>query len=121
MGVILPVGIGVVIGVVLISNIVSLLLRRARNATLGVLIGLLMGAVFGLWPYRAPVRPHVGDMIRGQLIETQAQIDAVDPGHWASASFSPSIAMVAGSLALIIVGVLASLAISRLGREDTAR
>lgn len=120
MGVLLPVGIGVVIGVVLVSNIVSMLLRRARNATLGVLIGLLLGAVFGLWPYRAPVKPQAGDMIRGQLIETQAQIDAVDPGHWASAFFSPSVAMVAGSLALIIVGFLASIAISRLGRKDTA-
>ena len=120
MGVILPVGIGVVIGVVVISNVVSSLLRRARNATLGVLIGLLLGAIFGLWPYRAPVEPRVGDMIRGQLIETQAQIDAIDPGHWASAFYVPSAGMVAGSFALLLVGFAASLAISRLGREETA-
>ena len=117
---ILPVGIGVVVGVVVISNVVSSLLRRARNATLGVLIGLLLGAVFGLWPYRAPVKPQAGDMIRGQLIETQAQIDAIDPGHWASAFYAPSLGMVVGSCALLLVGFAASLTISRLGREETA-
>ena len=114
--VLLPVAIGVVLGVVIISNIVAHLLKRARQATLGVLLGLLLGAVFGLWPFRAPVAPQVGDVIRGQLLENQAQVDAIDPGHWATAFFAPGSGMLFASFALIVVGGVASLLISRLGR-----
>ena len=114
--VLLPVAIGVVLGVVIISNIVAHLLRHARQATLGVLLGLLLGAVFGLWPFRAPVAPQVGDVIRGQLLETQAQVEAIEPGHWATAFFTPGSGMILASLALIVVGGVASLLISRLSR-----
>jgi putative membrane protein len=114
--VLLPVAIGVVLGVVIISNIVAHLLKRARQATLGVLLGLLLGAVFGLWPFRAPVAPQIGDVIRGQLLENQAQVDAIDPGHWATAFFAPGSGMLFASLGLIVVGGVASLLISRLGR-----
>ena len=116
--VLLPVAIGVVLGVVIISNIVAQLLKHARQATLGVLLGLLLGAVFGLWPYRSPVPPQIGDVIRGQLLDTQAQVDAVDPGHWSTAFYTPTFGMIIASLGLIAVGGIASLLISRLGRAS---
>jgi putative membrane protein len=49
MGVLLPVGLGVVAGVVGVSNLLKWLLARYAKATLGVLLGLLVGAVVGLW------------------------------------------------------------------------
>lgn len=118
LAVVLPVGIGVVIGVVVISNIVSKLLVRARSATLGVLLGLLVGAVFGLWPFRATRMPVVGDTIRGQLIETTAQAEAVKPSRWPLESFEPSVGIVLGSIALLVAGFLISLCITRLGRGE---
>lgn len=118
LAVVLPVGIGVVIGVVVISNIVSKLLVRARSATLGVLLGLLVGAVFGLWPFRATRAPVVGDTIRGQLIETTAQAEAVKPSRWPLESFEPSAGIVLGSIALLVAGFLVSLCITRLGRGE---
>ena len=49
--IIIPVGIGVVIGVVGLSNLLKLLLHRFRRPTIGVLLGILLGSVIGLWPF----------------------------------------------------------------------
>ncbi|MXZ71758.1 MAG: DUF368 domain-containing protein [Acidobacteria bacterium] len=46
-----PVAVGVGVGIVGVSNIVKLLLARHERATLGFLLGLLLGAVIGLWPF----------------------------------------------------------------------
>lgn len=46
-----PVAVGVGLGVVCVSNLVKLLLERYRRATLGFLLGLLLGSVVGLWPF----------------------------------------------------------------------
>jgi len=118
LSVILPVGIGVIIGVVVISNIVSKLLVHARSATLGVLLGLLVGAVFGLWPFRATRSPVVGDIVRGQLVETDAQAQAIKPSNWPMESFDPGLGMFIGAVALLLGGFIASLLITRLGRHE---
>jgi putative membrane protein len=52
MRVVIPVGIGVAVGVVGISNLVRWTLRRYPKATFGVLLGLLFGAVLGIWPFQ---------------------------------------------------------------------
>lgn len=118
LSVILPVGIGVVIGVVVISNIVSKLLVHARSATLGVLLGLLVGAVFGLWPFRATRSPVVGDIVRGQLVETDAQAQAIKPSNWLMESFDPGVGMIIGAVSLLLGGFIISLLITRLGRHE---
>ena len=51
--VLLPVLIGIAAGATVISNAVRFALGRFRQATLGVLLGLLLGAVVGLWPFEA--------------------------------------------------------------------
>jgi putative membrane protein len=118
LSVVIPVGIGVVIGVVLISNIVSRLLVRARHATLGVLLGLLVGAVFGLWPFRATRAPVVGDIIRGQLVETESQAEAIKPSRWPMESFEPGFGMIVAAIAIAILGFTVSLLITRMGRDE---
>ena len=55
LSIIVPVGIGAVIGIVGLSNLLKVLLHRYEKATLGFLLGLLLGSVLGLWPFgRAP-------------------------------------------------------------------
>lgn len=49
--VVVPLGLGVVGGVVGVSNLLRWLLSNAEKATLGALLGLLLGAVVGLWPF----------------------------------------------------------------------
>ena len=60
MRVVVPLGLGIVAGVVGVSNLLRWLLDRAEKATLGALLGLLLGAVVGLWPFPEGREPTLG-------------------------------------------------------------
>ena len=114
--VVLPVGIGVVIGVVAVSNLLRWLLARYEKATLGFLIGLLVGAVFGLWPFQHSVDPVLGEtVIKGQVVtaENLAEIEADD---YPTAFFKPSAMQVASSAGLVLAGIALTSVVAHLGR-----
>ena len=112
--IIIPVGIGVVVGVVVVSNLIKILLDRYTKATLGVLLGLLLGAVVGLWPFQQPTTPEVGSYIKGQLINEENQT-SFDKEDWPTASFRPGFGQIAGSLGLILLGFAASTGVALIG------
>ncbi|MDF1870189.1 MAG: DUF368 domain-containing protein [Phycisphaerales bacterium] len=120
MSIVIPVGIGVVLGVVVVSNVLRWVLHKYERITLGVLLGLIIAAPAGLYPFRAGVVPEVGDTIKGELVtaenltEMQANDNAKD---WQQRAFTPSSGQIAGSLGIIVLGFGATLGIARLGRE----
>jgi putative membrane protein len=116
LGVIIPVGIGVVVGVVVVANILRVLLHRFEKPTLGVLLGLLIAAPAGLYPFREGVQPQVGDTIKGEVL-TAETVDGVDPKDWPQQAYTPGVGKVAGSVALILIGFGATLGIDRLGAD----
>ncbi len=131
--VILPVGLGVVIGVVVVSNVLAWLLKRYRRATLGVLLGLLVGAVVGLWPFQAPVNAQAGMRLKGQTVvqgidvdtgETALVYDAtgktLEAEDLPTTFFKPVGAQIGGAVLLVAAGLLVTLLIDRLGREKPA-
>ncbi len=101
-----PVGLGVMAGVVGVSNLLRWLLHRFEKVTLGALLGLLLGAIVGLWPFQQGVPPE------GATVGTAEQLE---PEDWPVEIFVPSGGQVFGSLALILAGLGATLAIDRLG------
>jgi putative membrane protein len=116
--VLLPVGIGVVVGVAVISNLLRWLLAQHAKPTLGVLLGLLLGAVVGLWPFQRPVDPMLGEtIIKGQVV-TADNVGELGPEDYPTTVFSPVASQVAGALALILAGGSVTLLISRFGREE---
>jgi putative membrane protein len=92
MKVVIPVGIGVVLGVVGISNLVRWTLRRYEKPTLGVLLGLLLGSILGIWPFQ----------------------EAIEHGE-ARVFFTPSAVQVLVALGLVAAGLGITFAIDRLG------
>jgi len=114
--VVVPVGVGVGVGIVGVSNLIRWLLEHARQATLGLLLGLLLGAAAGLWPFQEGVRPEPGDVVKGRTLDAAA-IAELEAEDWPLVRFPPSPAQAAGSLALVGLGLLATLAIDHLGRE----
>lgn len=55
MKVIVPVGVGAALGIALLSNLLKVLLARFSSPSHSVLLGLLLGSVFGLYPFQTPV------------------------------------------------------------------
>jgi putative membrane protein len=118
MSVVIPVGIGVVIGIVGVSNLLKWLLDRYAKATLGALLGLLLGAIVGLWPFQQPLKPELGDMIRGQVV-TAETIDEIKPKYWELRRFSPTGGQSATAVGLVLAGLATTLAVSRFGNSDS--
>ncbi len=116
--VVVPVGIGVVVGVVGVSNLIRWLLEHCRTATLGVLMGLILGAVVGLWPFRTGIQPQVGGMVKGQMVtpETLIQIEVED---WPVRFFTPSLGQIGSGLVLICLGLGATLALDRFNTKSS--
>jgi putative membrane protein len=48
----LPVGLGVLAGIISLSNLLKLFLDRYHRPTIGFLLGLLLGSVLGLYPFQ---------------------------------------------------------------------
>lgn len=98
-----PVGIGVALGIAAVSNLIKLLLHRYPAPTLGFLLGLVAGAVIGLWPFQRTILPPSGlsqDLrLRDLPVET----------------FTPTPLQVLVAAGLIVLGFLATVAISKLG------
>ena len=112
--ILLPVAIGAVIGVVGVSNLMEWFLRNCRTTTLGVLLGFLLGAVLGLWPFYAPVSP---ELLISEYGFTAEAVDSLKPRDWKVARFTPSLLHVIGAVGLVMAGFAISLAISMIGRE----
>ena len=115
MHVVIPVGIGVLVGIVGVSNLLQWTLNRFPKPTLGLLLGLLLGAVVGLWPFQQGVAPEVGEVFEGEVL-TAEQVEEIEPEDWPLERFRPEASQLAGSLLLIVLGLAATLSIDRLGR-----
>jgi putative membrane protein len=130
--VVVPVGVGVVLGVVVISNVLRWLLRAHEKPTLGALLGLLVGAVVGLWPFQASIEPQVGDVLKGQAVVAVEErpdddgnvrrvavtaIDEIEREDWKTGVFTPNAVQVVGAIGLILVGFVLTQVVARVGDE----
>ena len=59
LSIIVPVVIGAGLGIALLSNLLKALLQRFAAPSHGVLLGLLVGSVLGLYPFQQPVHPEL--------------------------------------------------------------
>ncbi len=114
--VVIPVGVGVVVGIVVVSNVLKWFLDKHRSATLGGLLGLLVGAVVGLYPFQAGVQPLVGDVVKGQVL-TEASLADLDQEDWPTQVFTPTAAHLGGSGGLMLLGLVITMGIRKLGGE----
>ncbi len=114
--VVVPVGVGVVLGIVGVSNGLRWLLERHEKPTLGALLGLLLGAVIGLYPFQQSVRPEPGFTHRG--IEVPAdELGDVPPEDWPLEPYTPSGGELASAGGAFAGGLALTLLIARLGRD----
>lgn len=116
----IPVGVGVVVGIAGVSNAMRVLLDRFPKPTLGALMGLLLGAVAGLWPFAVYQKPEPGYVFKGAPL-TAEQIETLAVEDYPIAFVAPSLAQGAGALGLVVLGVGLTLLVDRLGRQKPDR
>ena len=112
--VVLPLGVGVGVGILVISNLIKVVLERYEQATLGVLMGLLVGAVFGLWPFQRGVPPELGTMFKGSIL-TADRLAELTPDKYPTVFYAPSASEIAAALVVIALGYLITALVSKIG------
>ena len=117
--VVIPVGIGVVIGVLVVSNLLKYLLAKHEKPTLGLLLGLLVGAVRGLWPFQQGVAPKIGDMFKGRPMTAEILAE-LSPDKYPTERFDPTGTQIASAIGLIVLGYLITALVSKLGAGKEA-
>jgi putative membrane protein len=118
---ILPLGLGVGIGILAVSNVLGWLLRRFEKPTLGVLAGLLLGAVLGLWPFQQTISTTptaAGSEVATIESATPSVHVEVDVEDLPTELFRPTSGQVLGSFLLILCGVAITSGVARLGRSE---
>jgi putative membrane protein len=118
--VVLPVGIGVAVGVLVISNLIKIVLERYEQPTLGVLMGLLVGAVFGLWPFQEGVAPQVGAMYKGQIL-TAERLAELSPDKYPTEFYTPTFTDIMMAVGLVGVGYMVTTLVARVGGASPKR
>jgi putative membrane protein len=115
--VVVPLGLGVLVGIVGVSHLIRLLLQRFEKLTIGVLLGLLLGAFLGLYPFQRPVAPEPGTIIRARVV-TQDMIAAGEmKKDWPTAYFAPTPMQAGMSLLLIAAAAASTLMVARVGQR----
>jgi putative membrane protein len=97
LAVVAPVGIGVVAGIVGVSNLIRWALVRHEDLTLGFLLGLLIGSVVGIFPFQRPIE------VDSTLMEV----------------YAPTVGQAAAAVGLAVVGFGLTALIDRMGGQST--
>ena len=120
MAVVLPVGVGVAIGILVVSNLIKIVLERHEQPTLGVLMGLLVGAVFGLWPFQEGVPPRIGELFKGQILTAEGFAE-LTADKFPTEFYTPTFNDIMMAVGLIGLGYMITTLVSRLGGAKPRR
>jgi hypothetical protein len=83
-------------------------------------MGLLVGAVFGLWPFQEGVAPKVGEMFKGQVL-TAERLAGLSPDKYPTEFYAPTFTDVMMAVGLIGVGYMITTLVARVGGAKPAR
>ena len=117
LSVLLPVGLGVIVGVVAVGNLLKFLLTRYRKPTLGLLLGLLVGSVAGLWPFQTGTQPQIGDTVKGQIV-TAESLPEIDEEDWPTNFFKPNVSQIGSAFGLTLLGFAITMGVSMIGTAE---
>lgn len=107
------VALGVGCGLAGVSVALRWLFRKYQKVTAGVLLGIVIGAFGGLWPFRQYVPPAMGQEIRGVIV-TPENVDTIAKDHWPLAFFTPSLTQTLAAIGLIVVGYVLAILLARI-------
>lgn len=108
-----PFALGMGLGLISVSLVMKWTLAKFPTATFGVLLGLLLGSVVGLWPFQEGRAPKVGDWVKGRELTTEL-LASVKKDDWPVRFFTPSAVEILVAIGLIVGATILTIALTRL-------
>ena len=106
-GTLAPVGIGAVAGLVIFSNLLDFVFKKAHDATVALLTGFVFGSLLIIWPWK--------NTLTEEVILEDGEVKLIEKGYeWLAPAMTVEFA---AALGLIMAGGLAVILIERLGAD----
>jgi hypothetical protein len=83
-------------------------------------MGLLVGAVFGLWPFQEGVAPKVGEMFKGQVL-TAERFAELAPHKYPTEIYSPTFTDMMMAIGLVGAGYMITTLVAHVGGAKPKR
>lgn len=109
----IAVGVGVALGLAIVSTLLRWLFKHHQQITAGALLGIVVGAIGGLWPFRQHVMPKVGEVVQGVTV-TAENVGTIDKDKWPVEFFAPTFTQVLMAIGLIVLGYVLAKLLSKL-------
>jgi len=114
LGIIIPVGVGSILGLILLSRFISFILDRYRDATIALLTGFILGSLLIIWPWKHEI--YLEDQLGNLVIkEGEKVIQSYERYMPAITELDTIIAIL-----LIIIGIVIVWGIESAGNKKEA-
>ncbi len=109
LGIIIPVGIGAVVGLIAFSHILSWVFKRYKNQTIAMLTGFILGSLGILWPWKEPkyLTNAAGDFIMKHGEKVIARYSVILPEQMNTEIVVGIGFMILGVLSIVVVEYMA--------------
>jgi putative membrane protein len=126
LGTLLPFGFGAALGLGGMAMLMRWLLVHFPKPTFGVLVGMLLGALIGLYPFGTYVQPEVGQTVRGVLVTPESmapggRFSEAKRENWPVEMYTPTTAQVGLALLLVLAGFAAAYLLSLVEPEEAPK
>jgi len=109
LGIIIPVGIGAVAGLIAFSHVLSWVFKRYKNQTIAMLTGFILGSLGILWPWKEPkyLTDAAGDFIMKHGEKVIARYSVILPERMSTEIVVGIGFMILGVLSIVVVEYMA--------------
>lgn len=109
LSIIIPVGIGAVVGLIVFSHVLSWVFKRFKNQTIAVLTGFILGSLGILWPWKEPeyLTNAAGDFIMKHGEKVVARYSVMLPEQFNTEAIIGIVFMIFGVLSIVVVEYMA--------------
>ena len=109
LGIIIPVGIGAVVGLIAFSHVLSWVFKRYKDQTIAMLTGFILGSLSILWPWKEPeyLTNAAGDFIMKHGEKVIARYSVILPEQLNTEVIIGAGFMVLGILSIVLVEYMA--------------
>ncbi len=112
LGILIPVGIGAVTGLIAFSHVLSWVFKKYRNQTISLLTGFILGSVSILWPWQKAV--YLTDAA-GEVIVKKGKAVVEHYERFLPASFNQQVVFAIG---FVIIGIITIWAVEKAAQKS---